>query len=942
MAKEIVRAPSDLSVWQQNMNVLSQRQPKLAKVLSDYMARHGHELEHYETTTPAGRWVQGLTPAPFFEPSSEPKFTWSKKSRETPIFFQYGAGTPPYLLKSIMALPKEALSMIVVEPNIALLAYVMHITQVYMPVPRGTSLVFVTVPDEESIFKEQDEELRQHLLWSATNDLMTEALMAGLNFYGLFSIIYALTSSHPGEEEAMKGSFTKIAKAVSEWSTVRITQLGNSAEDTMIGMRQMALMAPWISYGYQFESLIDKFAGHPFIVVSAGPSLDKNYELLRDIQDKCVILATDAVLGKLIKSGIMPHVVCCLERGLVTYDVYFAENLDLYKKECSEILLISQSVCTPKIFGRWPGPKIVIGKEELPVDRWFVSETMGGKCISSGASVAHTCYCIALTLKASSVALIGQDLAYAEDGFMHAEGVYNENRRSSMRRTGDAGLKRVEGALGGTVLTSNVFLMFLRMFEEMIMGTSVPTYDCTEGGALIRGTRIEPFAEYIAREAEGLAPLEYTPIDVVRAAGIRGDRKSWHETLKTKLKNSSDGLNHIDRMMGEIKDLMAKVCAPGLDPKRRVRYAVMTSQLLDSIHKRNEALSFITQSYVYLATTEITRVRFLDSVETIERWKEVHQEIMDAHGSVLSFMKRWLKYAEMALDYYADRELPMTPLQSDQNIEKVSRLILGDPSDGLDDSAFQLEMDNILGSADIARLKWPGKLLWQCALFLSGEGRSEEAGVLMKAAADEFEDKEMAVDEMIAFFKDYARVLSMRDLCHSPDYEYADAILDNAVSLGGADREIIEIRRQILRGNLAHYLNAVRLITDSGEAKHRAKLIVAKGHANEAILDGDAFKAMRFIWDAVREVGPYIPQHAARQLFWLTEHMDSFFDASKGKYAPEIEKIVAEMASRREVLLAVPMRYSKNLLDALARHGLSITVEAAPADEKEKIEAAAR
>jgi hypothetical protein len=295
----------------------------------------------------------------------------------------------------------------------------------------------------------------------------------------------------------------------------------------------------------------------------------------------------------------------------------------------------------------------------------------------------------------------------------------------------------------------------------------------------------------------------------------------------------------------------------------------------------------------------------------------------------------------MALDYYADMELPMVPLPSDQNIEKISRLILDDPSDGLDDSAFQFEMDNILGSADIARLKWPGKLLWRCALFLSGEGRSEEAGVLMRAAAGEFENKEMAIAEMVAFFKDYARVLSMRDLCYAPDYEYADTILDNAVSLGGNDKEIIEIRRQILRGNLVHYLNAVQLISGSGEAKHRAKLIIAKGHANEAILDGDAFKAMRFIWNAVSEVGPYIPQHAARQLFWLTEHMDRFFDAANGKYAPEIEKIVAEMASRREVLLAVPMKYSKNLLDALARHGLSVTVEVAPADEKEKIEATA-
>ncbi|MDR3321432.1 MAG: DUF115 domain-containing protein, partial [Synergistaceae bacterium] len=404
MPKEIIRAPGGLGIWQENMNRLAARQPKLAKVLADFMARHGHDLEHTENTTPAGRWISGLAAEPFFEPSAEPAFAWTKKSGEKgPIFFQYGLGAPPYLLKSIKALPDEAMSLVVCEPNIALLAYTLHASRVFGALPEGLELTFLALPDSASIFREQPDELRKKLIWAAVADLREEALMAGLNLYGMYSVSSALASAHRGELEAMGRPFADMARDVREWAVIRVQQLGNSPEDTMIGIRQMSLMAPWIGYGYQYTNLVGKFEGRPFVVVSAGPSLDKNFGLLKDIQDKCVILATDAVLGKMLRSGIRPHAVCCLERGIPTYDAYFADNMDRCPEECSRILLISQAVCTTKIYGRWPGPKIVIGKSELPIDRWFVVEAYGGQGIPSGSSVAHTCYSEALTLGASSV-----------------------------------------------------------------------------------------------------------------------------------------------------------------------------------------------------------------------------------------------------------------------------------------------------------------------------------------------------------------------------------------------------------------------------------------------------------------------------------------------------------------------------------------------------------
>jgi hypothetical protein len=913
MAKEIVRAPSDLSVWRQNMNALSQRQPKLAGVLNGYVARHGHGFDHHETSTPAGRWIQGLTFEPFFDASAEPKFEWSKKSRETPIFFQYGVGTQPYLLKSITALPREALSVIVVEPNIALLAYALHLTQAYLPLQQGTSLVFITFPDEASISREHGEEFSKKHLWSLTQEIMDEALMAGLNKFGVYSVQNALVSAHKGEMEAMGGSFNKIAASVREWSVIRVQQLGNSAEDSMIGLRQMALVSPWIGYGYQFAGLIWKFQGRPFVVVSAGPSLDKNFELLRDIQDKCVIVATDAVLGKMIRSGIMPHIVCALERGLPTYNAYFAQNLDEFPEECSKILLVSQSVCTTKIFGRWPGPKVIVGKSELALDEWFISEVIGGQIILSGPSVAHTCYTTSTMLGASSVALIGQDLAFSDDGFAHAGGVYGEGARQAMRKTASSpNVSEVPGALGGKVLTDNIFLMFLRALENMVIKSGVPTYDCTEGGALINGTKIEPFASYIAREVSFLAPLEKTPVEIVIENGVIDDKKTMHETLSRNIQKACDEFDHAEKLMAEIEVVMERISAPALDPRRRVAFASKVGAMLDEIHLKSKMISFVSQSYIYLTASEISKIRFLDSVSMVKRWVELHREILDAHSAIIAFARRWLEYAKSAFDYYAERDLPLVPLPNDISMERMREIEVSF-GDGRNDTAFQIEMDYLLSSVDIARRGWPGRMLWKSAMFLLKEGRTEEAGVMMDKAWNEFEGSLMPPDEMASFMKDRARVLSTPDLCYVPNFGRAEAIADKAAALGGVDGEIRDIRKKILFGDMSLYENYVRFGTRSANETRAVKWLLWQPGRSGRMSIEETLESMRKLWAAIRDYGEFAPNLAGPRLGWLAGFAEELSGIQDEPYKSKIVEFLAEIASCPEILSKFPAEYVGNL-----------------------------
>ena len=186
--------PKGLSLWNSNLKELSRWQPRLAAALENWTTVHGHALEHDELVTPAGTWVSGLSPEPFFQPTEIPERPWRKEEeKRVPIFFIYGIGAASWLVRLLHAVPRATLGIVVLEPHIELLAYLLHTTNIYAAVPEGCRLSFVLEPQEA---------------------VVEEALMVNVMPLGTYIASLARIWVHPGEAEIFQAPMRQLQQAL--------------------------------------------------------------------------------------------------------------------------------------------------------------------------------------------------------------------------------------------------------------------------------------------------------------------------------------------------------------------------------------------------------------------------------------------------------------------------------------------------------------------------------------------------------------------------------------------------------------------------------------------------------------------------------------------------------------------------------------------------------
>ncbi|EAL2895652.1 DUF115 domain-containing protein, partial [Campylobacter coli] len=105
-------------------------------------------------------------------------------------------------------------------------------------------------------------------------------------------------------------------------------------------------------------------------------------------------------------------------------------------------------------------------------------------------SVAHMSYFLSVLLNHKNIILIGQDLAYAENGNSHPDDYQNSATYESQ-----AYEHILTEAYGGKkeIKTHEFWIFFKQILEAMIIKYHITTYNCTEGGARIEGTIEKPF-----------------------------------------------------------------------------------------------------------------------------------------------------------------------------------------------------------------------------------------------------------------------------------------------------------------------------------------------------------------------------------------------------------------------------------------------------------------
>ncbi len=803
----IVLDPRSKEVWKVNLDMLRSFQPALCTRLEAYAAERGDLFEHVESKAENGTWVQDLARISFFQPDAFPPLPW-KTPQEAggSVLFVYGTGAAPWLYTLLRSLPVGPLSIVVVEPSLDLLAYTLHTTAVFRLLPVGCRLVFVNSPQEAEMY---------------------EALHHAVMDRGTYVVSRLAVYCHPGEVALWESGFRELQEDIRTRLVIRLHQMGNSMEDTLLGLRQAALLSPWIALGPGLASIKEVFRGRPFVWVASGPSLDKNFHLLKENHNRAVVICADTAASKLLQAEIVPHVIVALERGRVVHD-YMEKLYTRFPEATKNILLVAQAVCVPEVVGKWPGPVTVVGKAELSLDRWFVADLLGGGLLVSGLSVAHMGVWLAAFLGASSLALIGQDLAFADgEGtrISHAEGTVSA-AGAKAEVYGDfrilKNVVRVPGALGGTVETHEIWRVFLNMMEQYIPFLGCPVSDCTEGGALIRGTTVMSLAEWMDqnltnRDSFGISPAEalmlHTPDSADREARAARVETRIHEGLK-RLTAAAEAL---DRIVREVR----RIGGAALSGERRRRMAEEIYDRLDTFHGEWPVLEFIGQGLAGVNAVRLAQSRQLADTPSVKEWSGVFEELVAAYRVSLRLMETWLRYAAQAVRTVADRwqdgyslePLAFFPMGSVRNLngmEEVLGISLMEEA-AKDPVKSSPLMDNLLARADHKWWHfWDPRVDWKIARMLADVGRFSEAAFFMNRF-DRTEAKifEPAEEESRAFCLELAHILTARDLCCETDWEKAASVLQNVSDAKDAAEAISRGREKDAR-HKAGILHSVR------------------------------------------------------------------------------------------------------------------------------------
>jgi len=347
--------------------------------------------------------------------------------------------------------------------------------------------------------------------------------------------------------------------------------------------------------------------GKPAVVVSAGPSLQRNLDLLAKpgVRDRVVIVAVQTVLKPMLARGIRPHFVTALDHHEISRRFYEG----LKPEDCLGVTLVVEPKANPAIPEAFPGEIRFAASDVL--DRLLgpnLAKTHNDHdTVEPGATVAHLAYHLARHLGADPVILIGQDLGFTDGQYYAAGAAIHDTwgpelnpfrtlemleweRIARMRAT----LIRTTDTLNRPVYTDEQMHSYLVQFEERFakdLERGRTVIDATEGGVAKRGTTVMTLAEALHTYAPPSTP---TRIPAALAATRRKPKPA--PTLRARIAEvradvgrveslSRKAADILDRMLGADQPTVNKL----IHEVNRVRDQVIAiTPAYDLVHELNQ------------------------------------------------------------------------------------------------------------------------------------------------------------------------------------------------------------------------------------------------------------------------------------------------------------------------------------------------------------------
>lgn len=409
-----------------------------------------------------------------------------------------------------------------------------------------------------------------------------------------------------------------------------------------------------IAQSAHLSALKGCFKGLPVVIISPGPSLDKNIHLLKEIKGRAVLMAAAQCARALQAAGVIPDFLVVADPGNL---VYFLEGVDT-----SVIDALIVGVSSHPGFYKKPFKNIITFNANANVDAW-VSNIFGDpNTVTTAGSVSIDCYFIARYLECSHIIMVGLDLALLEgktyssksangESVVNIDSVTNTLTFSNVSEpmeqiflakgaTSEDTVEHVlllPGYYGGTVQTRANYHLFHGEFEVIAQNENkkdspIPLINCTEGGAYIEGFEHIPLEEAIKRHikageqhiAERIVKACAKTNNEVRSEQCEIAKKSVVANIKsiltlvdecrkyTKLKNANQKqLTHLNKKEKELIRTLGKTPFISLPNVNEVKKSLEMSGDATTVKETNRVAEFIYD------TIEVTSKNILTILEDV-------------------------------------------------------------------------------------------------------------------------------------------------------------------------------------------------------------------------------------------------------------------------------------------------------------------------------------